>query len=251
MKKIITIAIFALMPTLFYGQAAFDKYEGNTDVTSVIVNKKAFSMLGSVKTGQADEKTQEYQDLIKRIESFKVFVTEKPATASDLKNTAESYAKSANLEELMRVTEKGMNLKIMVKSGKKETQITEILMFVESSEKEHNAVVMSVIGNFDLDELSELIGKALPSATEKPVDEKLGTVNEALALKVSPNPVSDVFQINTTEPAEIKIYDLSGRLIRSESYKTEGVSVSGLNPATYVVEITIGSKKQTQRIIVK
>ena len=44
-RLIITLAL-ALVPTLFFGQSAFDKFDGQDDITSVVINKKAFEMLG-------------------------------------------------------------------------------------------------------------------------------------------------------------------------------------------------------------
>jgi hypothetical protein len=249
-KKIITLAI-ALMPALFFGQAAFEKYEQDKDFTSVVVNKKSFSMLSHVKNESADKEAKQYQELIGKIELFKVITTEKTDAAADLKASTAKYIKTAGLEELMRVKDKGVDMKIMVKSGATETKITEILMFAEGIEKEHNAVLLLVKGNFDLQEISDLMGKVLPTATDNYVDAKLSEADEALKMKVYPNPASEVFYINTTAAAGVKIFDLSGRLVKSEAYSASGISVSGLAPATYVVEITTGSKRQTEQIVIK
>ncbi|MEY3500201.1 MAG: hypothetical protein RL308_1870, partial [Bacteroidota bacterium] len=49
MKKSIIIVVFALLPIAFFGQAAFDKFDGQDDVTSIIVNKKMFELMSKVK----------------------------------------------------------------------------------------------------------------------------------------------------------------------------------------------------------
>jgi hypothetical protein len=58
----------------------------------------------------------------------------------------------------MRINEKGKSVKIYVKSGASESQIKELLMFIEGSGKEET-VLMSLTGDFDLNELSVLTDK--------------------------------------------------------------------------------------------
>jgi hypothetical protein len=55
MRKSIVILVIMLLPTAFFGQAAFDKFDGQDEVTSVIVNKKMFEMMGSVKKDNKDK----------------------------------------------------------------------------------------------------------------------------------------------------------------------------------------------------
>ncbi|RZJ34176.1 MAG: DUF4252 domain-containing protein [Flavobacterium sp.] len=155
MKKLIITIALALLPSLFFAQAAFDKYDGQDDVTSVIVNKKMFQMMGNVK----NKESQQYLDLIKKLDNLKVFTTESSRVTADMKGTAEKYIKSAGLEELMRVNDKNQNIKIMVKSGASDTQVRELLMFIEGSGKGNETVLMSLTGNFDLNEISALTDK--------------------------------------------------------------------------------------------
>jgi hypothetical protein len=75
-----------------------------------------------------------------------------------MKVVADKYLKSAALEELMRINEKGKSVKIYVKSGASDSQIKELLMFIEGSGKEET-VLMSLTGDFDLNELSVLTDK--------------------------------------------------------------------------------------------
>ena len=68
--------------------------------------------------------------------------------------------KSNPLEELMRVNGDGKNVKIYVKSGANENIVKELLMFVEGSNiKDAGTVVLSLTGNFSLDEISMLTEK--------------------------------------------------------------------------------------------
>ena len=159
MRKSIVVFVIMLLPTFFFGQAAFDKFDGQDDVTSVIVNKKMFQMMGSVKMDNKDKDTQQYLNLIKKLDNLKVFTTNSTRVTADMKATSEKYMKSAGLEELMRVNDNGKNIKISVRSGAKDSQIKELLMFMEGSSKGNQTVLMSLTGDFDLNEISVLTDK--------------------------------------------------------------------------------------------
>lgn len=151
-KKLLITIVLALMPTLFFGQSVFDKYDGPEDIGTVIVNKKMFQMMGSVKNPE----NQKYLDLVKKLESLKVFRTTSKAITADMKATSEKYCKTAGLEELMRISDGGQNVKIMVKSGSTETKVKELLMFIEGSGKDSETILMTLVGDFDLNDISML-----------------------------------------------------------------------------------------------
>ena len=75
MRKLVLVLMFSVLSTAFYGQAAFDKFDGQDDVTSVIVNKKMFEMMGSVKMENKDKVSQQYLSLIKKLDNLKVFTS--------------------------------------------------------------------------------------------------------------------------------------------------------------------------------
>lgn len=155
MKKLLITVVLALMPSLFFAQSAFDKYDGLNEVTAVIVNKKMFELMGSVKS--KDKDSQQYMDLIKKLDNLKVFVTSSTKITLDMKSTSAKYLKTASLEELMRVNDKGKNIRIYVKSGSTSSKVKELLMFIEGgANKDDKTVLMSLTGNFDLNDLSVL-----------------------------------------------------------------------------------------------
>jgi hypothetical protein len=96
--------------------------------------------------------------LIKKLDNLKVFVTQSDKKSDEMKAVFDKYIKTASLEELMRVNEKGKSVKIFVKSGATNSQIKELLMFVEGIGQEET-VLMSLTGDFDLEELSVLTDK--------------------------------------------------------------------------------------------
>ena len=159
MRKSIVVLVIMLLPTVFFGQAAFDKFDGQDDVTSIIVNKKMFELMSKVKMDASDKEAQPYLNLIRKLDNLKVFTTNSSRVTADMKATSEKYMKSAGLEELMRVNDNGKNIKISVKSGANDSQIKELLMFMEGSSKGNETVLMSLTGDFDLNEISVLTDK--------------------------------------------------------------------------------------------
>lgn len=164
MKKLILILALGLLSNSFFAQSVFDKYDDNEKITAVVVNQKMFKLMGEAKLKEKDG--QKFLDLAKKLNNLKVFVTHDDKLSNDMKATSDKHIKSSAMEELMRINEKGRNIKIYVKSGAKESQVKELLMFIEGSGKEET-VLMSLTGNFDLDELSALTDKMnLPGGAE-------------------------------------------------------------------------------------
>lgn len=158
-KKIFLTIVLGLVANTFFAQAAFDKFDGQDDVTSIIVNKKMFELMSNVKMDASDKETQQYMKLIKKLDNLKVFTTTSARVTADMKSAAEKYIKTGGLEELMRINDGGKNVKIVVKSGATSSQIKELLMFVEGGGKSDETVLMSLTGNFDLNEISVLTDK--------------------------------------------------------------------------------------------
>lgn len=160
MKKYIAIIVFTLLPSMIFAQqSVFDKFEGPDDITVVTVTKKMFQMMGNVKMDSKDKEAQQFLALTKKLNNLKVFTTSNSKYAADMKSTAEKYLKTAGLEELMRVKDGGQNIRILIKTGGKETQVKELLMFIEGSGKGNETVLMSLTGDFDLNDLSVLTDK--------------------------------------------------------------------------------------------
>lgn len=167
MKKFIVTLVVVLVSSPFFAQSAFDKFDGQDDVTSIIVNKKMFELMSKVKVDASDRETQQYMNLIKKLDNLKVFTTTSTRATTDMKAAAEKYIKTAGLEELMRVNDSGKNVKILVKSGASDSQIRELLMFSEGGNKANETILMSLTGNFDLNEISVLTDKMkIPGAED-------------------------------------------------------------------------------------
>lgn len=159
MKKFILTLVVVLVSNTFFAQTPFDKYDGLDGVTSIVVNKKMFQMMSSVKVDAKDKETQQYLSLMKKLDNLKVFTTTSTKLSAEMKSTADKYVKTAGLEELMRVNDSGKNVRILVKSGSTDTQVKELLMFIEDPSKQNETVLMSLTGSFELSEIAILTDK--------------------------------------------------------------------------------------------
>lgn len=157
MTKFIITMVLALVPTLFFGQNAFDKFEGREDITSVSVNKKTFEMLGEIKSDGKEKKDKDlskYLEMADKIENLKVLTTSSIKATAELKSTFEMYRKKENLEQLMKVNDEGKNVQIYVKNGKKSSDVKEFLIFVEGGHKiGDETVLVSLVGDIDLNKI--------------------------------------------------------------------------------------------------
>ncbi len=152
-RKLILVVIFVIAPMVTFAQSQFNKFEDIDGVTSVIVNQKAFALMSKI----GAESDEEYLDLIKNIETLKVFATEDAAVAKQMQFEAQKYLKNAKLEELMRVKERDDNVKIYVREGSNDNFVKELFMFVNDSSEE--TVIISLTGNIDLRQVSKLTDK--------------------------------------------------------------------------------------------
>ena len=160
MKNLVVVIAFLMSSVVSFAQGAFDKFEDKADVASVVVNKKMFEMMSKVKADPKDKEMQQYFNLLKKLDNLKVFTTSNAKLGADMKATVNSYLKSNPLEELMRVNGDGKNVKIYVKSGTNENIVKELLMFIEGANmKDASTIVLSLTGNFSLDEISMLTEK--------------------------------------------------------------------------------------------
>jgi hypothetical protein len=167
MKKVLITLLIAFASNSFYGQAVFDQFDGQEEIVSVIVNKKMFELMSKVKVDDSDKETQQYLKLIQNLENLKVFSTTNSTAARKMKEAADSYIKSASLEELKKVNENGKQVTIDVKKGTN-NQLKEFLMFIDDDANGINrSVLMSLTGVFNLNDISILTDKMqIPGGTE-------------------------------------------------------------------------------------
>ncbi|MDG5492098.1 DUF4252 domain-containing protein [Psychroserpens sp. SPM9] len=170
MKKLLLILALALMSSVSYAQNAFDKYETNEDVMSVIVTPKMFKMLATIGVDVDDPEMKEYIEMAKSITGLKVFTTGNDKVSADMNATVKSYLKSSKLEELMRIKDGDQTVNFYVKEGKDENHVKELLMFINGlkeftegqditingKKREVETVLLTLTGDIDLRQISRL-----------------------------------------------------------------------------------------------
>ncbi len=166
MRKIIITILFFVITSPLFSQSVFDQFEGLDNVSSININKKMFELMSKVKLDTSNKENQQYMNLIKTIDQLKVYQTQNSRIGIQMGLTADKYAKTAGLEELMVSNDGGKKVRILAKQGSVETQLKELLLFIEGGKNEET-VLMSVIGNFDLSAMPALIDKMnIPGSIE-------------------------------------------------------------------------------------
>lgn len=163
-KKLIIALMLAIAPVITFAQSSFDEFEDMEDVSTVVVTKKAFELMAKFDSDSKEAK--EYINMIKNLNSLRVFATENATIAAKMKTKVTGYLKSTKLSELMRVKDKDGNVKIYIKEGKDADHVSELFMFVEGiskhmggEERKPEAVIVSISGDIDLNKISELTNK--------------------------------------------------------------------------------------------
>lgn len=176
MKTTIAIFIVALVTQVTFGQSVFDKYENQRDVNSMVVTKNMFRLMSKIDLISNDPEAKNYLKMVENLDNIRIFRTESPTTAADMKRTVDNYLKSSSaLSELMRVNEDGKNIRFYIKEGKNENYVSELFMFLEDpSSRDSKAVIMSITGNIDLRQISQLTSDLNVPGSEqlKDIDKK-------------------------------------------------------------------------------
>lgn len=102
-------------------------------------------------------------------------------------------------------------------------------------------------GNF----LSEYTVGALPSQfyTTRLLLNTAGFT--AASIAVYPNPASEYFRLNTSENVLVRMFDISGRIVKQGNYTNEAISVAGLKTGVYIVHLEIEGNITTQKLLVE
>jgi len=92
----------------------------------------------------------------------------------------------------------------------------------------------------------------LPNGFYKFEDETASVSDFATtSILLYPNPTSENFNLNITEKATIKMFDVSGRMVKIIDYNNETISVAAIKPGVYLVQIEMEGVSTTQKLIVQ
>ncbi|MGO3182081.1 MAG: DUF4252 domain-containing protein [Aequorivita sp.] len=158
MKKIALIIALAIVPMISWAQNAFDSFEDQKDVSSVVVTKNMFKLLSKMDLNSSDPEAQAYLKMVNDLDNIKIYTTDNPTVGKEMDAAVAKYITSSNtLGELMRVKEDGKNIKFYSKEGKNENYVSELLMHLDGMvDGKPTTIIMSITGNIDLKQISKL-----------------------------------------------------------------------------------------------
>jgi hypothetical protein len=158
MKKTAILIAILVAPFFASAQNAFDSFEDEKDVTSVVVTKNMFKLLSKMDLDSTDPEAKAYLTMVDNLDNIKIFTTDNMEVAKRMDASVAKYvAASKGLGELMRVKDDGKNIHFYSKEGKNENFVSELLMhMVGDVEGKKMTVIMSITGNIDLKQISKL-----------------------------------------------------------------------------------------------
>lgn len=135
----------------------FSKYDNVREVNSFMVNKSMFKLMSKLDLDSQDEDVKVYLDLVENLDDIKIYTTENLEYGKQLQADFNALKSKNNLEELMRVNSEGKNVNFYIKPGKSDDFVSQLLMFINSSEaSDTQSVLMVINGNIDLKNISKL-----------------------------------------------------------------------------------------------
>ncbi|AEK22711.1 DUF4252 domain-containing protein [Capnocytophaga canimorsus] len=146
-------ALFGYFST--QAQSVFDKFEDNSEVTTVVVSQKMFQMLSKIDS--KDPEAKEFMDVANKLTGLKIFTTSNKSVGQKMSDEVKKYLSTASLSELMRVKDKDSNVKFYVKQGRDADHVSELLMFIVDS-SDSQTVLLTLTGDIDLNKIGALTG---------------------------------------------------------------------------------------------
>jgi len=152
---------------------------------------------------------------------------------------------------MMFQSDDGENIEIIkVGEGDNEVVVDMDVEITKDGENKH-IVIISNISTKDIE-------KEMPEVATNITENKL----EVQKLKFSPNPNNGKFDLqfkteNSIEPVSIKIFDLQGKEVYSETINkfngkySNNIDVSENGKGTYILQILQGSKSKTSKVVIK
>ena len=106
MKKNILIITTFITSCWVSGQNIFERYADNDKVTLVSISPKMFKILGQMSLSLDDPEAQEYMEMVKSINNFKVLVSSSEDISDDMLKWVNDQVSKENLDELMNIKDK-------------------------------------------------------------------------------------------------------------------------------------------------
>jgi hypothetical protein len=156
MKRLLLALLLVIAGTPLFAQQGstidrfFSKYENDQSFTLISVTPKMFSMFTKLDTNSEDG--QNFMKVIKKIKGLKILAKENSNGTGLFKEATSLLTK--DYEELMTIRDGKQDLRFLVKENAK-GNIAELIMLIGSTEE---FMAMSLVGDIDLAEISEIAG---------------------------------------------------------------------------------------------
>jgi hypothetical protein len=156
MKRLLLALLLVIAGTPLFAQQGstidrfFSKYENDQSFTLISVTPKMFSMFTKLDTNSEDG--QNFMKVIKKIKGLKILAKENSNGNGLFKEATSLLTK--DYEELMTIRDGKQDLRFLVKENAK-GNIAELIMLIGSTEE---FMAMSLVGDIDLAEISEIAG---------------------------------------------------------------------------------------------
>ena len=118
-KQLVTLLLF-IFPFLISGQSIFEQFQNNKNVTSIMITPKMVQMLGSLAISSDDSESKVLKEIINGINSFKALITGSSDIITHMTKWVETISNKEDLEQIIAITEKNIEMNIYRKYGQKE-----------------------------------------------------------------------------------------------------------------------------------
>lgn len=155
--RTLIISMCAVLLPFISGAQNFDKYESMKEVDAMVVTSKMFKLLTKIDMNADDPETQQYIDLIENLDEIRVFTTKDQNIRRQMAVDVKSYLDSGSMEELMRVSNDGKNVKFYYKPGRNDDYVSQLFMFMEGQDQSTPvSVILNITGDINLSQVSRL-----------------------------------------------------------------------------------------------
>lgn len=157
MKRFMLLLLLAVTSMQLFAQQGsgidrfFEKYESDQTFTLISVTPKMFSMFSKLDINSTEGK--QFLQIVKKIRGLRILAKENTKGGNQLFKEASSML-NREFEELMTVRNGKDDLRFMVKENAK-GNIAELIMLVGS---DNEFLAMSLVGDIDLNEISQIAG---------------------------------------------------------------------------------------------
>jgi hypothetical protein len=226
--------------------AYFSEYEGNEDVTTIMLSGKAFELAGQIEVD--DEELKDYKEMASQITGMRVIVDDNDPSATQTAKQALKRLPS-NFEELMSIREKNTEFKLLI--DETDGVVTELVGIVGS---ENTFGIMSLVGNMkmkDIGKMTQQLAKASSTAFQ-------GLEEMASEVKVYPNPVQENGEVTidfseNLGDARVRVFNSAGVEVKAFVAQpgVNTMDVSGMEKGVYIIRADKQDKEVKGKFIVR